>query len=253
MKNLTDYIDGYGLIVNRGDGTETGGGDTLNKEGHYWFASGLDLYAKQLRPQTYSEVSNRLRHSAGVFIRYPIAPYNEPFIGEWATSRDQMRPWICGAWAGGPNGSRDIAEIYHWLKIHKWFGPNFKFWSDLNGDYFGIEIQQILELSQHVPIRRPFKHFMADCSRLFHCTFQAVRSRVEWYFGKDSFVGDTVNLIPEVIWAYLNNRFGSSACVYILNTIHYGGPQWCYDRYFRQDFAPPINECMRTPIKRFFG
>ena len=253
MKNINDYIDQFGLIVNRGDGTESGGGDTLNKEGHYWFAKGISFVSSQKRNQSFLQVEESLRYAPGVYFRHPSPPYNEPFRGQWATSRDQMRPWICAMWAVGDQSDHKLNEIYHWLETHHWFGPNFKFFSDLNGDHFGIEIQQILELSYHFPINRKWKHFLADLSRTMHCIFQCLSSHIGRIFQKDQFVGNTVNLIPEVIWAHYQDRLLAKFNLYLLQSWHYGGPQWCYDWYFRQDFAPPINECMREPIDRFFG
>lgn len=90
MLNLR--FDKQGLIIQ----TDDDGGDCAARTGELYILL-HDNFTPDLRLIWFSKALRLLSPVSGILLRYTEPPYNSPFTGDFATSRDQTRPMVIAA------------------------------------------------------------------------------------------------------------------------------------------------------------
>lgn len=252
MKNMSDYYDENGIIIHKpgptGDETQTGGGDSINREGHYWFYkfffdkyfSAPALYKPFCdniqRPISVNEVCLiNWNKKAKCVIRH-WKGYKKAFDPQYGTSRDQFMPIAISA------------LLYDSIRGHKLFEyyqsrcgmmPNLRpSKGDWNGDILGFEHRSSLHRANPETKKQNTMMILGDIARLFSAVIRIFKTRRD-----HDDVGDSLNLNQEIILGVaLHSNFITRFTAKIWAKHVYGGPQYQLDHYFRHDHAPPINE-----------
>lgn len=270
MKNWDNYFDEKGVLVHIGteknpnpegikdanDGTPTGGGDSLNREGHFWFT--WWCFKKLRLPDAY----------ALIFQSFGIGPANV-FKINW----DSIEKFACRYWKAHPDStdehygtSRDQGfpalimglvndcarsiQMLKYLENRNGMFPNLQpYKGDWNGDIMMPEhwssAYRALDLDQHWA-----KIWFGDLWRFMPLFVRIYKSYEKDANGFRDNVGDSLNLNLEILLGVLRRpNIITRTQAWLWGKLVYGGPQYQLDAYFRQPHAPPINE-LYQPIHK---
>lgn len=252
MKRQADYFDEKGVLIHRpgpikngGDGTETGGGDSINREGHYWFT----LWAQNQIGPTHFYADRELKINdvislnwnkrAGCVIRH-WKGYNKAFDQQYGTSRDQFMPI---AIAGLVHESIRGLKLFEYYKKRLGMMPNFRpLRGDWDGDFLLPDHRGSLHRAYSGNHSLNLTMIIGDVFRFFSVLVRILRSHLD----HDN-VGDSLNLNQEIILGVLkHSTWFTKLTAWAWAKFVYGGPQYQLDWYFRHRHAPPINELYRT-------
>lgn len=256
MKHWRFYIDEKGCIIHKpgnedqgGDGTPTGGGDSSNRCGHYWFtafftghnpaeASGV----KDINTQGLINWSKR----AGCIIRH-WRGYNKAFDKQYGTSRDQFMPFAIAALVHNTIRGHKLFDYY---KRRHGMMPNFRpLKGDWHGDFLLPDHRSSLIRANPKTKRLGFKIIFGDVWRFFHMVIRVILSHIN----HDKWVGDSLNFNQEIILGLAKQPwFLTKLTGFLWAKLVYGGPQWQLDHYFRQSHAPPINDLYRPIHDKYY-
>lgn len=248
MKKLSQFIGPYGLIRHLNDGTESGGGDTLNREGHYWFIRKFDHLTIPYFKLNWGELFVRDLHFDDVIarlwfdnflVRYPEGPYNNPWFGKFYTSRDQLEAMLrpLRMW-----NQKEFWIIEQYLYKNNWLGPGL--------DPFFKECFTIFQKAE-----KDFaKRFLVYLGDFIQFGSVLVRCLVSW-FDKTN-VGDSVNMTQALIYENeINKTWVARLNAWVFGKFVYGGVMYQLRTYFNPPsphIAPPIDVMYQPLVQHFF-
>lgn len=263
IKRLDKYFDEKGIMIHfpgpieeGGDGTATGGGDSINREGHFWFAIwAANMHLKSVtryyrgRPELSLNINTVIAtnwsRAAGCVIRH-WKGYNKAFDKQYGTSRDQFMPI---AIAGLVYDSIRGHKLFSYYKKRYGMMPNFRpHKGDWNGDFLLPDHRSSLHRANPINKRLNLTMIIGDVFRFFSVLVRIVRSHLD----HDN-VGDSLNLNQEVLLGILKHEtWLTKLTAFIWAKFVYGGPQFQLDWYFRHSHAPPINELYRGIHEHYY-
>ena len=268
MKNWSLFFDEKGMLTHIGtdrhiayvdDGTPTGGGDAINREGHFWFPYYL---IQELMPMELKRFPARAITIANVIwlnwsaenkftCRYWKA-HPDPQDAQYGTSRDQGLPILLAALV-----SWTIRGHVMMSTLHSRWGmfPNLQpTKGDWNGDLMFPDHWSSAYRAAHIKgVKAWLIIWIGDIWRTGSILWRIKNSWAKDDKGLRDDVGDSLNLNMEVLLSrFLRPTWLTWIHAQLWGRFVHGGPQWQLDAYFRQPHAPPINELYQPLTKHFF-
>jgi hypothetical protein len=237
-------FDDQGLIVQlNGDG-----GDCAARSGEL-ITGRVFTYSRDLETHGiyFDKVIRLLEPNGdGVLLRYNRTPYNKPYEGDFATSRDQTIPMIIAA--GFVDQAAFVSRVFskicnNWLRFH-------------NGDLCGPEhlcvILRALLFSQPSVIWQLilFPLFcIGDFFNLLNSIIRIIYSHID-----HDDVGDDINHVQICLQAiHCHPTPVSLLSRKLYSKLRYRGVQYAFDWYHRPSSGGnPLNELYRPIINKWF-
>lgn len=230
--------DDQGLIVQlNGDA-----GDTAARTGEWYLGYHLNEDPDFKPPISFEDAIGLLEpNKDGVLLRYNRSPYNDPFKGDFATSRDQTNPNIIAA---------GFYKHFSFLKrISKAQLKRFGLYQNkdvASPEHVGIFIRALYQAGlKWLIVLYPFL-LLGDVFNLINSVVRIVSGRLD-----HDDVGDDINHIQVCIQnalvlptpiSWLSRK--------IYKKFRYGGPQYAMDHYHRPESGGnPLNELYRPILE----
>lgn len=260
-KNWADFFDEKGILIHRPgpdfDGTPSGGGDSINRIGHFWFCfkAQEEVFGNvRLFPADALSYSRGLNasillswdHEAGCVARH-WKGYPDASRGQYGTSRDQFMPITVAALMG--DTFRGYKLLDYACRRHGMM-PNFRpLAGDFHGDFLLPEHwSTLLRANIHTGRLGKVAMFLGDLWRWLPILIRILIT----HWDHDN-TGDSLNLNQEILLGVIRRPNPVTRLqAWFFGRFVYGGPQYQLDRYFRQPHAPMINELYQPLVERFY-
>lgn len=236
------------------DGTPTGGGDSSNRIGHFWFCffACLRINTRLMRifPKQTVGLNQAILinwdHNAHCVARH-WKGYPNAFDKQYGTSRDQFLPiTIAALYAETPRGI--ILMLYAARRLGQM--PNFRpLKGDWNGDFLLPDHwSSVLRAYKHCPKYLYPIIWLGDVWRV-----GSVLTRIACLKRDKDDTGDSLNLTMELTLGLLERpNFITRFAAWLFSKYSPISIQEQLDSYFAPQHSPPINELYRPIISELF-
>lgn len=270
MKDWDNFFDSKGTVIHTpgaiaddGDGTESGGGDAINRTGHYYFllwchdllfhgvvvSGSAQMPTTILRQKMQDQLLLNWDDNEKCICRYWKA-YPNSTDADWGVGRDQfMPPTITAllldcAWA---------KLLLGYVERRNGLLPNIHpEKSDWNGD--ALWPDNWASLYRAAREDKPLKILAGDLFRFLAIAIRIIKSGIKnEKNGLYDDVGDSINLTQELmLFKLLAPGLMSTIQCWLFGFLVYGGVQYQWDVYFAPPHAPPFDELARPVIGYVF-